>query len=71
MFSAFGFLVIVVCFFSRVFLFPFSSPPIVFYLTSRSVNMVRHPRGRYIVIPIAASGVATPEDKVTRWRCHP
>ena len=29
---------------------------------SRSVNMVRHPRGSYIVIPIAVSGVATPEN---------
>ena len=30
-------------------------------IASRSVNMVRHPRGSYIVIPIAVSGVATPE----------
>ena len=37
----------------------------------RSVNMVRHPRGSYIVIPILVSGVATPENKVTHWRCHP
>ena len=34
-------------------------------IASRSVNMVRHPRGSYIVIPIAVSGVATPENKVT------
>ena len=41
-------------------------------IASRSVNMVRHPRGSYIVIiPIAVSGVATPENKVTHWRCHP
>ena len=33
-------------------------------IASRSVNMVRHPRGRYIVIPIAVSGVVTPENKV-------
>ena len=32
--------------------------------------MVRHPRGSYIVIPIAVSGVATPENKVTHWHCH-
>ena len=37
----------------------------------RSVNTVRHPRGSHIVIPIAVSGVATPENKVTSWRCHP
>ena len=36
-------------------------------IASRSVNMVRHPRGSYIVILIAASGVATPENKVTHW----
>ena len=33
-------------------------------ITSRSVNMVRHPRGSYIVIPFAVSGVATSENKV-------
>ena len=35
-------------------------------VASRSVNMVRHPRGSYIVltIPIAVSGVDTPENKV-------
>ena len=33
-------------------------------ITSRSVNMIRHPRDSYIVIPIAVSGVATPENKV-------
>ena len=33
-------------------------------IASRNVNMVRHPRGSYIVIPIAVSGVATPENKV-------
>ena len=33
-------------------------------ITSRSVNMARHPRGSYIVMPIAVSGVATPENKV-------
>ena len=27
-------------------------------------QMVRHPRGRYIVIPIAVSGVTTPENEV-------
>ena len=32
------------------------------------VNMVRHPRGSYIVIPIAVSGVVTPKNKVTHWR---
>ena len=36
-------------------------------IASRGVNMVRHPRGSYIVIPIAVSGVATPENKVTPW----
>ena len=35
-------------------------------IASRSVNIVRHPRGNYI-IPIAVSGVAAPEKKVTRW----
>ena len=38
---------------------------------SRALNKVRHPRGSCIVIPIAVSGVATPENKVTHWRCHP
>ena len=37
----------------------------------RSVNTVRHPRGSCIVIPIAVSGVTTPENKLTHWRCHP
>ena len=32
-------------------------------IASRSVNMVRHPRGSCIVIPIAISGVVTPEKK--------
>ena len=32
--------------------------------------MVRHPRGSYIIMPIAVSGVAAPET-VTNWRCHP
>ena len=40
-------------------------------IASRSVNMVSHRRGSYIVIPIEVSGVATPENKVTHWRCHP
>ena len=40
-------------------------------IASRSGNMERHQRGSCIVIPIAASGVATPEDKVIHWRCHP
>ena len=40
-------------------------------IASRSVNMVRHPRGSYMVILVAASGVVTPENKVTHWRCHP
>ena len=40
-------------------------------IASRRVNMVRHPRGSYIAIPIAVSGVATPENKATHWRCHP
>ena len=40
-------------------------------IASHSANMVRHPRGSYIVIPIAVSGVATPENKVTHRRCHP
>ena len=30
-------------------------------IASRSLNMVRHPRGSYIVIPTAVSGVATPK----------
>ena len=34
---------------------------------SRIVNMARRPRGSFIVIPIAVSGMATPENKVTRW----
>ena len=33
-------------------------------MASRSVNMVRHPRGCYIIIPIAVSEVATQENKV-------
>ena len=36
-------------------------------IASRSVDMVRHPRGSYIVMPIAVSGVATPENEVTHW----
>ena len=40
-------------------------------VASPSVNMARHPRGSYIVILIAVSGVVTPENKVTHWRCHP
>ena len=40
-------------------------------IASRSMSMVRQPRGSYIVIPIAVSGVVTPENKVTHWRCHP
>ena len=40
-------------------------------LASRSVNMVRHPQGSYIALPLAVSGVATPENKVTPWSCHP
>ena len=40
-------------------------------IASRSVNMVRHPRGSYIVISIAVSGVSTPENKVSNWRGHP
>ena len=39
-------------------------------IASRSVNMVRHPRGSYTVAPIAVSGVATPENKVNHWRWH-
>ena len=39
-------------------------------VVSRSMNMVRHPRGSYMVILIAVSGVATHENKVTHWRCH-
>ena len=30
----------------------------------KSVKMVRGPRGSYIVIPIAVSGLATPENQV-------
>ena len=33
-------------------------------IASRSVNMVRHPRGSFIVLSIAVSGVAAPENKV-------
>ena len=33
-------------------------------IESRSVNMVRQPRGSYIVIPMAVFRVATPENKV-------
>ena len=33
-------------------------------LASRSVKMVRYPRGSYIVISIAISGVVTPENNV-------
>ena len=36
-------------------------------IASRSVNMARHPRGNCMVLPIAVSGVATPENKVTHW----
>ena len=41
-------------------------------IASRNRNMVRRPRGSFIVVtPIAVSGVATPENKETHWRCHP
>ena len=40
-------------------------------IASRRVNKVKHPRDSCILIPIAVSGVATPENKVTHWRCHP
>ena len=40
-------------------------------IASHGVNMVRHLRGSYIVLPVAVSGVATSENKVTHWRCHP
>ena len=40
-------------------------------IASRSVDTVRHTQGSYIAIPIAVSEVATPENKVTHWRCHP
>ena len=33
-------------------------------MASRSVNMVRHPRGSYMVIHIAVSGVGTQENNV-------
>ena len=33
-------------------------------IASRSVNLVRHPRGSCIVMLIAVSGVATPENRV-------
>ena len=36
-------------------------------IASCSVNMVRDPQGSYVVIPIAASGVATPNNTVTHW----
>ena len=36
-------------------------------LASISVNMVRHPRGSYTVMPTAVCGEATPENKVTHW----
>ena len=32
-------------------------------IASRSVNMVRHPRGSFIVMLTAVSGAATPENK--------
>ena len=35
-------------------------------VASRSVKKVRHRRDSYLVIPIAVSGVATPENKVYR-----
>ena len=44
-------------------------PPSI--IASRSVNIVRHPRAIYMVIPIAVFGVATPENEVTHWCCHP
>ena len=33
-------------------------------IASCGMNTVRHPRGSYSVIPIAVSGVATPENKI-------
>ena len=32
-------------------------------VASRNMNMVRHSRGSYIVMPVAVSGVVTPENK--------
>ena len=40
-------------------------------VASRSVNMIWHPRGSYIVVSIAVSGVATPENIAAHLRCHP
>ena len=34
-------------------------------VVSRSVNMVRHPRGSYIVLPLLSLDVAIPENKST------
>ena len=54
-----------------------SLPPLCWYrlITDRSLfrpfAVARHPRGSYMVLPIAASGVATPENEVAHWRCHP
>ena len=39
-------------------------------ISSRSVNMVTHPRGSYMVIPIAVSGMARSENKVTGAVIH-
>ena len=39
-------------------------------IASRRVNMVRHPRGSYIVIPITGSGVATPGSKKVGTKCR-
>ena len=40
-------------------------------VASRSVNLVRHTRGSYIVIPVSVSGVTTLENKVLLiGRCH-
>ena len=36
-------------------------------IASHSVDMLRHPRRSFIVIPIAISGVATPENTITHW----
>ena len=41
-----------------------SIPPSHRMIASRSVKMARRPRGSYIVVPIASSGVVTPENKV-------
>ena len=51
--------------------FDYAPPPLYLRIIKSSVNVVRHSRGSYIVLPLLSLEVVIPEIKLTRWRCHP